>query len=373
MAKNKTHKRVPPAPVQDPFSFDANSIELDPRGFIHVDDWMQVALRRACSSSGCLEDAAIFSLVWNLTHKDGKTKPGKDAKTRCTRSWLAAKAYRLEPDTITASVNFLCEAGLLRKEFVRVAKNERDPKTGMFIRTSCVTTDWELSTVDDSPDIQYALAWREGQEAAAQEAARAAKTPRQVLENFKASLGDFIDALDDSELSLLVDSNGNPNMKLFSALFAELGRRTTSDDAALKAPEGPSGAVSCSNPTEHCSGAERGPESDWEALKAATVNRNKLDEAEGEYWALRTEGYSADEVSRAWAKAQARVDDDRYKPQLLKWLRGEGSMSGENSARAMLDHARKHPVRIDPSAVLDDFDPASYAASLAIKNSDGSS
>lgn len=49
---------------------------------------------------------------------------------------------------------------------------------------------------------------------------------------------------------------------------------------------------------------------------------------------------------------------------------GEGTMSDENSARAMLEHARKHPVRIDPSAVLDDFNPASYAASFAFRHLD---
>lgn len=366
MAKTiQARNRTAPAPEDDPFGFDPCSFELSPGSFALINDWMHVAVRKACGRSGTLEDVATFALVWNLTHtKDGEKKPGEAGVTHCSRAWLAAKTYRAKLDTVSESVNFLVEAGLITKEFSRTSKVVHDPETGRFIRTASVTTDWELSTVDDSPAIQYALAWEAGR-IAEQEAARAAKTPRQVLETVKASLGEFIDALQDEELALLVDSDGHPNMQLFAALFSGLSREMGADDAPQAASEGPAEAVSAPEVVVAQAAAERGSQDDWEALKAATVNRNKLDEAEGEYWALRAEGYSADEVSRAWARAQAKIDDDRYKPQLLKWLMGEGSMAGKHSARAMLDKARRHPVRIDPSAVLDDFDPLTYAAIIS--------
>ena len=84
---------------------------------------------------------------------------------------------------------------------------------------------------------------------------------------------------------------------------------------------------------------------DFRKIADETINRNKLDAARQPYDELRRLGFGADEIGAAWARRQAEAKDagceDKYMPQLRKWLL-DTSVKG---CRQMVEAARQRTGR----------------------------
>ena len=86
-------------------------------------------------------------------------------------------------------------------------------------------------------------------------------------------------------------------------------------------------------------------ESDFRKIADETINRNKLAAARQPYDELRRLGFGADEIGTAWARRQAEAKDagcdDKFMPQLRKWLL-DTSVKG---CRKMVEAARQRTGR----------------------------
>ena len=98
---------------------------------------------------------------------------------------------------------------------------------------------------------------------------------------------------------------------------------------------------------------------DFRKIADETINRNKLDAARQPYDELRRLGYGADEIGAAWARRQAEAKDagceDKYMPQLRKWLLDtsvKGCQKMVEAARQRAGRGEKHLRRAPDGAWL---------------------
>lgn len=319
MARNT---RIPPMPVDDfagIFDANPNNIELTPGAYTHVADWMRMAVTMACGPTTSPEDVLLFAQIWTLTHS------GSDSRTRATRSWFAARMGVVDPDTVTASANHLVAAGLIAKETETKRKLVRDPETGKFAPIDVPTTNWRLSVRDDSPAVQAALAWDRGEGEEQQREAEKKYRALNELKEMSAFGGEIIDRVNPDALAALTDDDGHINLDLLAAAVTQtligMGVISTSDNSASADATTESSAQTTLTPTID-SPASDDPEG-WAELIRVTRNKNLIGSAKESYRALLAEGYDPDVIRAAWIARQKNVKEDRYSPQLLKWLKGE--------------------------------------------------
>ena len=98
---------------------------------------------------------------------------------------------------------------------------------------------------------------------------------------------------------------------------------------------------------------------DFRKIADETINRNKLDAARQPYDELRRLGFGADEIGTAWARRQAEAKDagceDKYMPQLRKWLIDtsvKGCQKMVEAARQRAGRGEKHLRRAPDGAWL---------------------
>lgn len=323
-----THKRLAPQPAEDIYSTNQNAILLTPGAYTRIDDWMHAAVNIACGETAQLIDVVLFAIVYNLTHD--KTP------TMATRGWFAARLSARDLDTVTASAEHLAAAGLIIKEHETKARIKKDPVTGCFVRTDVPLTNWRLSVNENSPALKKALAWERGELDEERTAAIDKGTPVLELNEARAWTNEFFDEFFDLEIvSAFTTDDGHFD-------FAKIAE-------VIKA-----GLAAIGNVDTESTNVEDDPEG-WEELANVTCNTNRLAEAKDPYRAFLDEGYEPDVILAAWVARQKGLKKEMC-PQLVRWLQGEGSCAGSDSARACIAREEERRSRISGVVAVDDDD-----------------